>query len=148
MYGQETAMTLALLSMVAQEIVYAISCRNLKQPIIRQGIFKNKIMNLGLILILIIELLVFMTPVGSLISIKSINYKIIIIVFLINSSALLIYEALKPLLKNVLKIKQKKLSKHTQFFLTLIISSSLSWPISKDELSSCLLKLSITCFSS
>lgn len=103
MYGQETAMTLALLSMVAQEIVYAISCRNLKQPIIRQGIFKNKIMNLGLILILIIELLVFMTPVGSLISIKSINYKIIIIVFLINSSALLIYEALKPLLKKCFK---------------------------------------------
>ena len=103
MYGQETAMTLALLSMVAQEIVYAISCRNLKQPIIRQGIFKNKIMNLGLILILIIELLVFMTPVGSLISIKSINYKIIIIVFLINASALFIYEAIKPLMEKCFK---------------------------------------------
>ena len=103
MYGQETAMTLALLSMVVQEIVYAISCRNLKEPIIKQGIFKNKIMNLGLILILIIELLVFMTPIGSLISIKSINYQIIIIVFIINSSALLIYEALKPLLKKCFK---------------------------------------------
>lgn len=103
MYGQETAMTLALLSMVAQEIVYAISCRNLKEPIIKQGIFKNKIMNLGLILILIIELLVFMTPVGSLISIKSINYKIIIIVFLINASALFIYEAIKPLMEKCFK---------------------------------------------
>ncbi len=99
MYGQETAMTLALLSMVVQEIVYAISCRNLKEPIIKQGIFKNKIMNLGLILILIIELLVFMTPIGSLISIKSINYKIIIIVFIINASALFIYEAIKPLME-------------------------------------------------
>lgn len=103
MYGQETAMTLALLSMVVQEIVYAISCRNLKQPIIKQGIFKNKIMNLGLILILIIELIVFMTPVGRLISIKSISYKIIIIVFIINAHALFIYEAIKPLMEKWFK---------------------------------------------
>ncbi|MDY4996580.1 MAG: cation-translocating P-type ATPase, partial [Bacilli bacterium] len=57
-YGQETAMSLALLSMVVQEIVYSLSCRNLKQSIVKQGLFSNKVMNYGLLLILLIELIV------------------------------------------------------------------------------------------
>ena len=73
MYGQETAMSLALLSMVVQEIVYSISCRNLKQSVVKQGLFSNKAMNYGLLLILLIELIVFVTPVGKLISITSID---------------------------------------------------------------------------
>ena len=68
-YGQETAMSLALLSMVVQEIVYSISCRNLKQSVVKQGLFSNKAMNYGLLLILLIELIVFVTPVRKLISI-------------------------------------------------------------------------------
>lgn len=103
LYNKEIAMSLALLSMVVQEIVYAISCRNLKDSILKQGIFKNKAMNIGIFLILIIELLVFMTPIGNLISIKSINYKILTIVFLINLSAIFIYEIIKPLLKECFK---------------------------------------------
>lgn len=103
LYNKEIAMSLALLSMVVQEIIYAISCRNLKDSILKQGIFKNKAMNIGIFLILIIELLVFMTPIGSLISIKRINYKILTIVFLINLSAIFIYEIIKPLLKECFK---------------------------------------------
>ena len=42
MYGQETAMSLALLSMVIQEIVYSLSCRNLKQSVVKQDYFLIK----------------------------------------------------------------------------------------------------------
>lgn len=63
-YSKEIAMTLALLSMVVQEITYAISCRNLKEPVFKQGLFSNKVMNIGLAIILIIELLVFVSPIG------------------------------------------------------------------------------------
>ena len=98
MYGQETAMSLALLSMVVQEIVYSISCRNLKQSVIKQGIFSNKAMNYGLLLILLIELIVFITPVGKLISITPIDISLILVVFLINFMAIFIYELIKPLL--------------------------------------------------
>ena len=97
-YGQETAMSLALLSMVVQEIVYSISCRNLKESVVKQGLFSNKTMNYGLLLILLIELVVFITPVGKLISITSINISLILVVFLINFMAIFVYELIKPLL--------------------------------------------------
>ena len=98
MYGQETAMSLALLSMVVQEIVYSISCRNLKESVVKQGLFSNKAMNYGLLLILLIELIVFVTPIGKLISIISIDISLILIVFLINFMAIFIYELIKPFL--------------------------------------------------
>ena len=97
-YGQETAMSLALLSMVIQEIVYSISCRNLKQSIIKQGIFSNKPMNFGILLILLIELIVFITPIGKLISITSIDIRLILAVSIINLMSIFIYELIKPLL--------------------------------------------------
>ncbi len=97
-YGQETAMSLALLSMVMQEIVYSISCRNLKQSVVKQGIFSNKVMNYGLLLIFLIELVVFVTPAGKLINIASIEVGLIFVVFLINLMAIFIYELIKPLL--------------------------------------------------
>lgn len=97
-YGQKTAMSLALLSMVVQEIVYSISCRNLKQSVVKQGLFSNKAMNYGLLLILLIELIVFVTPVRKLISITSIDISLILVVFLINFMAIFIYELIKPLL--------------------------------------------------
>lgn len=103
MYGQETAMSLALLSMVVQEIVYSISCRNLKQSITKQGLFSNKAMNYGLLLIFLIELIVFITPVGKLISIKSINICLISVVFIANFMAIFIYELIKPLLVKCFK---------------------------------------------
>ena len=97
-YSEEIAMTLALLSMVVQEITYAISCRNLKEPVFKQGLFSNKVMNIGLAIVLIIELLVFVSPIGRFISIERIDTKIILIVFLINLSSLIIYELIKPIL--------------------------------------------------
>ena len=96
-------MSLALLSMVVQEIIYSISCRNLKEPVFKQGLFSNKAMNIGLTIIILIELLVFMTPLGKIISVESIKPSLVLIVFLINSSSFIIYELLKPLLKKVFK---------------------------------------------
>ena len=103
MYGQEIAMSLALLSMVVQEIVYSISCRNLKGSVVKQGLFSNKVMNYGLLLILLIELIMFITPVGKLISITSINISLILVVFIINFMAIFIYELIKPLLVKCFK---------------------------------------------
>lgn len=102
-YGQEIAMSLALLSMVVQEIVYSVSCRNLKQSVIKQGLFSNKAMNYGLLLILLIEFIVFVTPLGKLISITSIDFVLILVVFLINLMSIFIYELIKPLLVRYFK---------------------------------------------
>lgn len=101
--NSKTAMSLALLSMVMQEIIYAISCRNLKEPIYKQGLFSNKIMNYGILIILIIMILVFITPIGKFINVTYIDYKIVLFIFVVNSLSLFIYELLKPFLKKHFK---------------------------------------------
>ena len=60
-------------------------------------------MNYGLLLIILIELIVFITPVGKLISVTSINISLILVVFLINFMAIFIYELIKPLLVKCFK---------------------------------------------
>ena len=58
----------------------------------------SNLVNYGLLLIFLIELVVFVTPVGKLINIASIEVGLIIGVFLINLMAIFIYELIKPLL--------------------------------------------------
>ena len=49
-YGLGVAQTMALLCLIIQETLYAINCRNLKEPIYKQGLFSNKYLNIGLVL--------------------------------------------------------------------------------------------------
>ncbi|MDE6141513.1 MAG: cation-translocating P-type ATPase, partial [Bacilli bacterium] len=84
LYTPEIAMTLSLLSLVIQEILYAYVCRNLRDFTHRQGFFSNKIMNMGILGVLIIEVIVFFTPVGKVISIAPVNWSIILVVVLCN----------------------------------------------------------------
>lgn len=100
------AITATLFSIVVQEIIYAISCRNLKEYTYKQGIFSNKVMNIGLLVVTIIELIVFLTPIGSIINLKQISIITSLKIFMFNMIGLLLYEFGKPLLKKYLKIKQ------------------------------------------
>lgn len=102
-YGVETAASLALLSLVVQEIVYAISCRNLSELVYKQGLLKNKVLNYGILVLLVIEAIVFLTPIGEFISIKTLPIDIILSVLLFNLISFIFYELLKPILKKVFK---------------------------------------------
>ena len=97
------AITLSLFSMVIQEIVYAFVCRNLKKPIYKQGILSNKVMNIGIILIFLVELLFFLTPLGHFIHLESISVILLIKVLVFNMIAFIIYELIKPVLTNLFK---------------------------------------------
>lgn len=102
-YNPEVAASMALLTVVVQEILYSISCRNLKNYYFKQGIFSNKYMNIGLIVVILIELLVFLTPIGNIIKIVKIDFLTIIIVAMFNLLGLLLYEIAKPILRKIFK---------------------------------------------
>ncbi len=102
-YGSETAASLALLSLVVQEIVYSFVCRNISELVYKQGIFKNKVLNIGLLILLAIEAIVFLTPVGNLIKIETLSINVIIKILLFNLTAFAIYELSKPILKKIFK---------------------------------------------
>lgn len=97
------ASSLALLSLVMQEIIYAFSCRNLNNYIIKEGIFSNKSFNIGIILLIIIELLVFLTPIGNIISVELLNMKTLLIVVIFNLLSFIIYEIGKIMIKKHFK---------------------------------------------
>lgn len=102
-YGASVAASLALLSIVVQEIIYAISCRNLKEYTYKQGMFSNKAMNYGLLIVVIIELIVFLTPIGSLIGLVKLEGTLLIKVALFNLFGFIFYEIGKPILKRLFK---------------------------------------------
>ena len=95
----EEASTLALLAMVIQEIVDAVIARNPKELIVKQGFFANKQMNIGIIAVILVELLVFLTPIGKYISISNIDASILIKTVLVNLLAFFFFEVAKPILK-------------------------------------------------
>lgn len=102
-YNPIIASTLALLSVVMQEIIYSIVCRNLKEMIAKQGFFSNKQFNIGLLILIIIELIVFATPIGKIISIETLELTLLLKVVLLNLLSFIIYEVLKPILSHYLK---------------------------------------------
>lgn len=103
LFNPEIATTLALLSLVMQEIIYAVVCRNLKELVVRQGVFSNKAMNYGLLIVILIELLVFATPIGKIINVVTLPMNMLMIVVLLNLTSFIIYEVSKIILRRTLK---------------------------------------------
>ena len=101
--GVEMAQTLALLSVVLNEFVFAYNCRSLKEGIFQKGIFSNKQLNLGVFFLLLVQLLVFLTPIGQIFSLQIVSFGRFFLVFLINLVSLVIIEMFKPVLNHFFK---------------------------------------------
>ena len=101
--GAAGASSMALLAMVMQEIIFAVSCRNLKQYISRQGFFSNSTFNIGLLILIAIESLVFLTPIGKIISVEFVGINTVLIVAGINLISFVIYELFKPIGRKLFK---------------------------------------------
>ena len=63
-----------------------------------KGLFQNKYLNVGILFLLIIQLIVFLTPIGSIFGLAKISLLNFIIVFLINIVGFILIELLKPVL--------------------------------------------------
>ena len=100
-YSLETAQTMALLCLIVQETFYAINCRNLKDTAIKQGLFSNKYLNIGMIFIIIVQTLTFITPIGGLLKISPLTSNQVIFIFIINIVVFLLIEGCKPIIKRI-----------------------------------------------
>ncbi len=96
--GTNTAQTLALLSIIINEFVFAYNCRSLKEPIHRRGLFSNKHLNIGIFILILIQLLVFLTPLGSLFGLTIIKIPQLLFVLMVNVVSFIIIELLKPII--------------------------------------------------
>ena len=103
--GVMLAQTLALLSIIINEFVFAYNCRSLKERITKRGLFSNKYLNLGILTLLIVQAIVFFTPIGKIFGLTIISLSQFIYVILINIISFIILEILKPLLVKLFKDK-------------------------------------------
>ena len=60
-------------------------------------------MNISFVIIMLLELLVFLTPVGKVLSIETVSIKNFLYVFMFNFTAIIFYEGVKPILKRLFK---------------------------------------------
>jgi Ca2+-transporting ATPase len=73
LYGVNIASTMAFLTLIMLEMIYAFSCKNLKTNVIKKDIFDNKFMNIGMLALLVLQILIFITPVKRFFGLVDIN---------------------------------------------------------------------------
>ena len=94
--GHEISSTLALLSVVLNEFIFAYNCRSLKEQIYNRGLFSNKPLNIGILILILVQVLVFFSPIGKIFGLTIVTIPQFIFVFIVNIISLVIIEALKP----------------------------------------------------
>ena len=76
----------------------AYNCRNLHDLIIKHGLFSNKIMNLGIISLVLIQFIIFLTPISKVLHIVTLGFNEVLIIIVLNIIAFLFMEVLKPII--------------------------------------------------
>lgn len=101
--GKEIAQTLTLLGIIINEFIFAYNCRSINEEIIKKGLFSNHYLNMGILFLLIVQIIVFFTPIGKIFGLASINLMEFVYVLLINIIAFILIELLKPILNKLFK---------------------------------------------
>ena len=101
--GVSVAQTLALFSIIINEFVFAYNCRSLKEPIYQRGLFSNKYLNMGILILLIVQGIVFFTPIGKIFGLVSITISQMLFVVIVNVIAFIVIELLKPVIVKLFK---------------------------------------------
>ncbi len=101
--GPEAATTMAFLTLILLEVVFAYSCKNLKKSVLNKSFISNKSLNRSIILLIAIQLVVFLSPIRSIFSITNLSLSQIGFCFLLTVISFIIDEVLKKLLYNKIK---------------------------------------------
>ena len=101
--GFGKAQTLALLSIIVNEFFFVYNCRSLKEKIIKKGLFTNRYLNIGILFLMIVQMIVFLTPIGKIFGLVNITILEFVLVLFVNSIAFMIIELIKPILVKLFK---------------------------------------------
>jgi Ca2+-transporting ATPase len=90
--GPEAATTMAFLTLILLEVVFAYSCKNLKKSVLNKSFISNKSLNRSIILLIAIQLVVFLSPIRSIFSITNLSLSQIGFCFLLTVISFIIDE--------------------------------------------------------
>ena len=103
LYTLEIATTMAFLSLILLEVIFAFSCKNIKKSILNKNIFNNSFMNKSILILAIIQILMFITPIKNIFNIVNLNLLQVIYCFLIVIIIFLIDELSKSIINKLFK---------------------------------------------
>ena len=104
-FNYEVAMTLTLLSVVLTELTFTYNCKELKETSFKKGLFGNKVMNISTLIIFLIQIPVFFTPIGKLFGLVPVTVLQFAGVVGITILGFLIMELMKPMVAKLFKDK-------------------------------------------
>lgn len=98
LYGNNISSTMAFLTLVLLEMIYAFSCRNLKERVFNRELFSNSYLNKSMLILGIIQLLVFTTPIRKIFNIVSLSFYQVLFCIIIVIIMFIIDELLKKVI--------------------------------------------------
>lgn len=98
LYDPASAVTATFLTLVLSEMIYAYTCKNLKKNMINTSAFNNRILNMSMIGLGIVQLLVFLTPLKKVFGIVNLNYVQVIYCFIVVIAIFVIDEISKKIM--------------------------------------------------
>lgn len=73
LYDIKAATSMAFLCLTLTEMIFAFSCMNIKKSVINKNIFKNHFLNNSMLILLLIQLLLFFTPIKVIFNITDLT---------------------------------------------------------------------------
>jgi len=97
-YDSSIATTMAFLTLVLLEMFFAYSCRNLKKNILFNTMFANKQINASILMLIIVQVLVFVTPLRNIFKIQLLTLNQLLYCILVVVIIFLLEELLKKVI--------------------------------------------------
>lgn len=101
--GIQTATSLLFIYLICNELLFAYSCRNPKKSILNKNILDNKTLNLSFLLLIVLQVLLFVSPLGKYFIAGNMNIKLILLTIIITIVSFILEELLKPVFTKIFK---------------------------------------------
>lgn len=102
-YNVNIASSLMFIFLIANELLYSFSCRDLKNSVLNSKIFDNKNLTLGVLILVIVQIIVLTTGLSKFFIVSNIGIKNIFITLGICFLTFVIGEIVKPLYTRIFK---------------------------------------------
>ena len=102
-YNANIAGSLLFIYLIANELLYSFSCRNLKHSVINKKLFDNKRLSIGVGVIVILQVIIFSTSLKQFFIVDGISIKMVLITLGVCLGTSLIGEVFKPVYNKLFK---------------------------------------------
>ncbi len=103
LYNIDTVATMAFLTLILLEIIFAFSCKNIKKSILNKNIFNNAILNKSTFILIIMQIIIFVTPLRNIFKIVKLNFSQILYCIIIVLFIFIIDELSKKIINRIFK---------------------------------------------